>query len=537
MQRFAIYARYSTDRQSETSIEDQIRRCTEHVHGRGGIVVATYKDEAMSGAKFRSRPAVQQLLEDADQPRRRPFDCVIVDDLSRLSREMLTALSVIFTRLKRAGVVFVDRQSGSASNNPQSLVYFTAVALAAELQRESSRSQTHRGLEGLFQKGRSTGGRCLGFVTRNGKPAIDEAQAELVRRIFKAYASGQGHKAIAEALNAEAIPAPYDGVITKRQGHGWSHTTIRNILRNERYIGIWRWNERAFDRRSNGPSESRLPRKREANEVRTDERPELRILPQELWEAAQARHEGRRRRAGGRAPGEARTPYLAGGLLVCGVCGAHFGVVGQRTKNGRKYRTLGCSAHQSRGRAICANSRTVSEKRIAEHLEAALRRLLSDRAFLDEVKRTYLLAASGGLEQSPSSGAHHTRDIAQLEKARANLLRVIEAADEVDDALANRYAELGRKLAALKAETPSAPLTSGPLPQASDVDGFVRELRLVLSEQVPAANAALRAALPQKLRMVPKFRGPDHFYEVTGALEFSGPLSGYSEGLCCGGRI
>lgn len=76
--RYAIYARYSTDRQSESSIEDQVRRCTEHVRDRGGEVVAVYKDEAVSGARFRSRPAVQRMLMDAEQARRRPFDFVVV---------------------------------------------------------------------------------------------------------------------------------------------------------------------------------------------------------------------------------------------------------------------------------------------------------------------------------------------------------------------------------------------------------------------------------------------------------------------------
>lgn len=75
-----------------------------------------------------------------------------------------------------------------------------------------------RGLEGRVRAGRSGGGLSYGYdVVREfdargeslrGKLAINEAKAEIIRRIFEAYANGQSPRAIAAALNADRVPGP-----------------------------------------------------------------------------------------------------------------------------------------------------------------------------------------------------------------------------------------------------------------------------------------------------------------------------------------
>ena len=83
MTRIAIYARYSTDLQSNASIEDQIRVCQEFAEREGWEVVQTYKDRAQSGASL-MRPAIQSLLEDA---RAGDFELILSEALDRISRD------------------------------------------------------------------------------------------------------------------------------------------------------------------------------------------------------------------------------------------------------------------------------------------------------------------------------------------------------------------------------------------------------------------------------------------------------------------
>ncbi len=60
--RVALYARYSDDKQSAASIDDQFRICREHAAREKWDVVATYQDAAISGASVIPRPGVQSMV-------------------------------------------------------------------------------------------------------------------------------------------------------------------------------------------------------------------------------------------------------------------------------------------------------------------------------------------------------------------------------------------------------------------------------------------------------------------------------------------
>ena len=84
MIRVAIYARYSSDQQSETSIEDQVRLCREYAEHEGWTIVECYKDKAISGGSLLLRPGVQMLMQDAMKG---AFDIILAEALDRLSRD------------------------------------------------------------------------------------------------------------------------------------------------------------------------------------------------------------------------------------------------------------------------------------------------------------------------------------------------------------------------------------------------------------------------------------------------------------------
>jgi hypothetical protein len=101
------------------------------------------------------------------------------------------------------------------------------------------------------------------------------------------------------------------------------HTTIRSIIHNAAYIGRWRYKAREW--RKVPGTNIRRPRKRDASDVLENHYPELRIVPPEVWAAAQARSAAVSARYKGRpdpvsAPG-ARTRYPLSGRLYCAVCG------------------------------------------------------------------------------------------------------------------------------------------------------------------------------------------------------------------------
>lgn len=206
--RAVIYARYSSDLQSEASIDDQVRVCRDLIVGRCWHEAKVYSDKATSGAnKF--RPAYQQMIADA---RAGKFDVVVAEALDRLSRDQ-EDVAGLFKGLRFAEVALHTLAEGEISELHVGLKGTMNALFLKDLA-----AKTHRGLRGRIEQKRSAGGRCFGYrVTRDfdaqgdkirGGREIDDAQAAVVRRIFEEFSSGASPMAIAKRLNGEAVPGP-----------------------------------------------------------------------------------------------------------------------------------------------------------------------------------------------------------------------------------------------------------------------------------------------------------------------------------------
>jgi site-specific DNA recombinase len=97
--RVSIYARYSSDKQREASIEDQVRLCEERAAREGWRVVKRYTDHAISGASLMRR-GIQALMQDAQSGK---FDVVLTESLDRISRDQ-EDIAGVYKRLRFAGV-------------------------------------------------------------------------------------------------------------------------------------------------------------------------------------------------------------------------------------------------------------------------------------------------------------------------------------------------------------------------------------------------------------------------------------------------
>jgi site-specific DNA recombinase len=209
--RCTAYARCSTDRQNPLSTQDQLRQCADFAERQGWEFLEKYVyiDEAVTGARD-DRPGLQRLLAAAfSSPR--PFDCILVDDTSRLSRNLADALRLI-ERLKFAGIRVIAVSQGIDSQNQQADVLLTVHGLVDSLYIQEIAQKTRRGLEGKMLRGLHAGGRTYGYSSATSPDGVrlevNEAEATVVVRIFQMSADGHSLKTIAKALNAETVPAP-----------------------------------------------------------------------------------------------------------------------------------------------------------------------------------------------------------------------------------------------------------------------------------------------------------------------------------------
>src|SRR5215470_7106764 len=97
--RVAVYARFSSDRQRETSIEDQVRRCRDFVTRNGGQVSddLIFADYAISGSSL-VRPGFELMMA-LVSARPRGVDAIVTEDVSRLSRDFADA-AMVFRKLQ-----------------------------------------------------------------------------------------------------------------------------------------------------------------------------------------------------------------------------------------------------------------------------------------------------------------------------------------------------------------------------------------------------------------------------------------------------
>ena len=213
-------------------------------------------------------------------------------------------------------------------------------------------AKTRRGQVGRARAGRIPGGRCFGYDVKSegerGRRVVNEAEADVVARIFREYNEGSSPLAIVSRLNAEGVPGPRGGLWCASTLNG-SRKRQNGILSNSLYAGRLTYNRQRFIK--DPTTGKRQARANPRAEWLMAEVPELRIIDAETWEAAQ----NRRALSGSTPLKQRRRPEkLLSGLLRCGECGGSYIV------RSRDY--VACSHRMNNG--TCSNKREVTMSEI-----------------------------------------------------------------------------------------------------------------------------------------------------------------------------
>ena len=202
--RAALYARYSSDKQSDRSIDDQLELCRDLVAARGWTVICTFTDHAISGAASVNRPGLLDLQRAADTG---AVDVVVAEALDRLSRDQ-EGMAGLYKRLTFAGAVIVTVSEGEISE-----LHIGLKGTMNALFLKDLADKVRRGQRGRVAAARAPGGLSYGYAMvrsiepdgdfERGLRRVDEEQATIVRRIYAEYISGKSPRAIAHDLNHE----------------------------------------------------------------------------------------------------------------------------------------------------------------------------------------------------------------------------------------------------------------------------------------------------------------------------------------------
>lgn len=389
MIRLAAYCRVSSDSADQLhSFATQIRyyKDYEKTHPQYKLV-DIYADEGLTGTSLEKRDEQKRLIRDCKKGK---IDRVIVKSVSRFARNTQELLAMIRS-LKEAGVsiYFEEQDIDTDKLNMEMIVTFPG--MAAQQESESISGNMRWSYKKRMESGDFN---CCtpayGYDRSDGQLVINQAEADVIRRIFDMYLQGMGMQAIASRLASEKVPRKYGY-------QKWSYLTVRYILNNERYIG-----DALLQKKYTTDT---LPFKQKLNHgERTQyyvENANPPIISKEIFERVQALQKARKQ-----CPHE-KTRYPLSGILRCPDCGRTF----------RRQLTRGitywlCSGASS-GDTNCIRRR-VQEESVYEAFSAILDKLKA-------LRKPLLESLIQNIEEMQSQVGVNSGRIAEIDTQIANL--------------------------------------------------------------------------------------------------------------------
>ena len=181
MKSAVIYARYSSERQSEQSIEGQLRVCNEFAERNGLCIVGTYIDRAMTGTNDH-RTEFQRMLSDSDTPQE--WEIVLVYALDRFGRNSIE-IAINKQRLQKNGKILISAtqrtsQNIDGSQNLDGIILENVMIGIAEYYSAELSQKIKRGQNESREKGNFVGGGiAYGYKVVDKKIVVNEDEAEV----------------------------------------------------------------------------------------------------------------------------------------------------------------------------------------------------------------------------------------------------------------------------------------------------------------------------------------------------------------------
>ena len=399
MKTAVIYARYSSDNQTEQSIEGQLRVCEQYAKNNDILILKTYIDRAMTGTND-NRPDFQQMIKDSAN---KEWQNIIVYKLDRFSRNKYETAKYKKI-LKDNGVKLLSAME-NIPDTPEGIILESLLEGMAEYYSAELSQKVKRGMNETRLKGNFTGGNLIyGYKVENHKILINEEQAKVVRYIYEQYALGVYVNDIIASLTEKHI---------FNHDKPFARNTIYNILKNEKYSGVYRFNNQTF--------ENMYPQ----------------IVSTEIYE--KVRQKTNQNKYGKRS---IEVVYLLRNKLKCGYCGEPISAECGTTSQGKKrryYKCLGKKRHTTN-----CNKQTVRKEILEDLVIKILIEQLNNSKTLDKIINNILK-----VQESENCGntllISLNKEKIETQKILDNIMKAVEQGI-VNNTTNKRMTELEKKL-------------------------------------------------------------------------------------------
>ncbi|HEM4118821.1 recombinase family protein [Streptococcus suis] len=373
--RVAGYARVSTDHEDQaTSYESQMRYYSEYINGRDDWeFVKMYSDEGISGTNTKLRTGFKAMVEDALNGK---IDLIITKSVSRFARNTVDSLTTV-RQLKEVGVeIYFEKENIWTLDSKGELLITIMSSLAQEESRSISENVTW-GLRKQFAEGKVhfPYTNVLGFKAgEDGAIVVDQDEAKTVRYIFQQALIGKSPYHIAKDLTEQGVPSP------SGKSH-WNATTIKRMLRNEKYKGdalLQKTYTIDFLTKKKNINRGELPQYYVENNHEA-------IVDRETFDAVQQVLDNKGRKS---------STTIFSSKLVCGDCGHFFGSKVWHSTS--KYRRVIYRCNEKYNGSSKCSTPHVTEEEVKQWFVLAVNQVIDNR--FEVIDNLSVLLSIGSLE-------------------------------------------------------------------------------------------------------------------------------------------
>ena len=369
--RAVLYARFSSDNQREESIEAQLRAMHEYCSRNSIVIIHEYCDRAKS-ATTDDRPEFLKMIAAS---REGDFDFAIVHKLDRFSRNRYD--SAYYKReLKKNGVQLLSVLE-QMDDSPESIILESVLEGMSEYYSKNLAREVMKGMRESAMDCRYIGGWIpYGFRVdpQTHRYIINDYEAEAVRMIFRDVADGCGYNVVLNKLNSMEYRT--------RLGNTFSKETLYEMLRNEKYNGVYVFS-RAASKDELGRRNNHLDKPIEDQIRIPGGMPK--IVDDETFARVQAILTSRKRHRRQKS----KRNYLLTGLVFCGLCGHRYCGDSMQTGKDRKVvGTYACNNRNNHGARICRNQ-NVRQQPLEELVLRKIEETVFNESRIPDIVRAY----------------------------------------------------------------------------------------------------------------------------------------------------
>ncbi len=407
------YARVSSDSEDQkNSYESQLKYYKTKINANPiWEFVEVYADEAISGTLDYKRDNFMRMIQDALEGK---IDLILTKSVSRFARNTVDSLKYIRKlKEKNIGVYFEEEGINTLEMSGELLI--TILSAVAQQESETISSHVLLGLKMKKERGEIIAfNKCLGYKYNYETKTmeINKEEAEIVKYIFNRYCEGIGATNIAKELTKSKYKTP-------RGSNKWCESTIRGILKNEKYKGdVLQGKTFTLD----PISHKRLSNMGEVDKYYTENHHEA-IIPKEIFDKAQ---KILNTRCGTRQKGKRRNnlsmKYPFSSKLYCGFCGTVLVRRNLYPNTNYSKRVWHCMKYVKEGKKYCPRCKVIGEEIIENCFMEAYKILCYDNK---EIINKFLNRVDNVIKENNSEILIHKLEM-QKDEIKQKLNKILE---------------------------------------------------------------------------------------------------------------